>query len=68
MSKTISLINEFSKYKQFNKLKYEYNTKKDTALALCHFTHQELKSHVIPLFSIAITNTGASLMFVIDFL
>lgn len=47
MSKTISLINEFSKYKQFNKLKYGYNTKKDTAL--CHSTHQELKSHVIPL-------------------
>lgn len=64
----IFLINKFSNFKQLinNYLKYRFYSFKDTVL--CHFTRQELMSHVIPFFSIVNTNIGALLMFVIDFL
>lgn len=64
----IFLINKFSNFKQLinNYLKYRLYSFKDTVL--CHFTRQELMSHVIPFFSIVNTNIGALLMFVIDFL
>lgn len=64
----IFLINKFSNFKQLinNYLKYRLYSFKDRVL--CHFTRQELMFHVIPFFSIANTNIGALLMFVIDFL
>lgn len=64
----IFLINKFSNFKQliYNYLKYRLYSFKDTVL--CHFTCQELMSHVIPFFSVANTNIGALLRFVIDFL
>lgn len=64
----IFVINKFSNFKQliYNYLKYRLYSFKDTVL--CHFTCQELMSHVIPFFSVANTNIGALLRFVIDFL